>query len=343
MLFYLDNWQSAAPEGAPTAGRPAAPNAPQPAARPRQSGRPGRRTPPRWQTAPRPDAAAANRRPRGLNENYARELMELHTLGVDGGYTQKDVQEVARAFTGWTIANPRQGGGFQFEPRMHDDGEKIVLGHRIKAGGGRRTASRCSTSSRRIRPPRASSRPSWRAGSSPTIRRPRSSIARRRASATRDGDIREVVRTIVTSPEFFAPAAYRAKVKTPFEFVVSAVRATAADVGERAAAGAGAARPRACRSTVPAADRLRRPRRRLGQHRRAAEPHELRGRAHRRTDAAMRPRRVPHGSEPRRRCADATLLVDRRPRRRLSRARPRRRSRKATHGAAGDRAAPRLP
>ncbi len=76
--------------------------------------------------------------PKGLNENYGRELMELHTLGVDGGYTQKDVTEVARAFTGWTIQNPRQGGGFKFEPRLHDDGQKVVLGHVIKAGGGER-------------------------------------------------------------------------------------------------------------------------------------------------------------------------------------------------------------
>ena len=62
--------------------------------------------------------------------------MELHTLGVDGGYTQKDVTEVARAFTGWTIENPRQGGGFTFDPRLHDTGRKVVLGHVIKAGGG---------------------------------------------------------------------------------------------------------------------------------------------------------------------------------------------------------------
>ena len=68
--------------------------------------------------------------------------MELHTLGVDGGYTQKDVQEVARAFTGWTIANPRQGGAFRFEPRMHDDGEKVVLGHKIKSGGGKKDGDR---------------------------------------------------------------------------------------------------------------------------------------------------------------------------------------------------------
>ena len=92
--------------------------------------------------------------------------MELHTLGVDGGYTQKDVQEVARAFTGWTIDGPRQGGEFRFEPRMHDDGEKVVLGQRIAAGGGEATASRCSTSSRRTPRRRASSPPSLRGGSS---------------------------------------------------------------------------------------------------------------------------------------------------------------------------------
>src|SRR5262249_27328838 len=74
--------------------------------------------------------------PKGLNENYARELMELHTLGVDGGYTQRDVTEVARAFTGWTIENPRQGGAFVFRPQLHDPGPKTILGHTIKAGGG---------------------------------------------------------------------------------------------------------------------------------------------------------------------------------------------------------------
>src|SRR5947208_2960860 len=107
MLFYLDNWLSADPNG--------------PHAAPRAL----------------PQLQAQGRRaPKGLNENYGRELMELHTLGVDGGYTQNDVTEVARAFTGWTIENPRQGGGFKFEPRIHDAGEKIVLGHVIKAGGG---------------------------------------------------------------------------------------------------------------------------------------------------------------------------------------------------------------
>ncbi len=76
------------------------------------------------------------RQGRGLNENYARELMELHTLGVDGGYTQKDIIEVARCFTGWTIKAPRMGGGFEYNDKVHDKGEKVVLGVTIPAGGG---------------------------------------------------------------------------------------------------------------------------------------------------------------------------------------------------------------
>jgi len=81
--------------------------------------------------ARKPNRPAGQGERRGLNENYGRELMELHTLGVDGGYTQQDVREVARCFTGWTIDRPRQGGGFIFRPRMHDFGEKVVLGHKI--------------------------------------------------------------------------------------------------------------------------------------------------------------------------------------------------------------------
>ncbi len=102
MLFYLDNWESVAPPPANAARKP-----------------------------------ANNRPQRGLNENYARELMELHTLGVDGGYTQKDIIEVARCFTGWTIRNPQQGGGFLLQRRVHDKGEKVVLGVTIPAGGGK--------------------------------------------------------------------------------------------------------------------------------------------------------------------------------------------------------------
>src|SRR6266550_4359460 len=93
-----------------------------------------------WQSSVQRHYPATNDKPArtvgGINENYARELMELHTLGVDGGYTQKDVQEVARCFTGWTIRKPNEVGLFFFNPRTHDNGEKIVLGHKIPAGGG---------------------------------------------------------------------------------------------------------------------------------------------------------------------------------------------------------------
>jgi uncharacterized protein (DUF1800 family) len=240
MLFYLDNWQSSAPEGSVTA----APDGPsnRPGMRPGRLGRPGRpgrpgRMPPiaRPRAPAAPGQPAPNRRPRGVNENYARELMELHTLGVDGGYTQKDVQEIARAFTGWTIANPRQGGGFHFEPRMHDDGEKMVLGHRIKAGGGRKDGEL-------VLDILAAHPSTARFIATKLARRfvadaPPAALVDRAAARFREtgGNIREVVRTIVTSPEFFAPGAYRAKVKTPFEFVASAVRATSAEVRTSAA------------------------------------------------------------------------------------------------------------
>jgi uncharacterized protein (DUF1800 family) len=229
MLFYLDNWQSAAPGGAPTSAS-ANNRRGQSATAGRAFGRRGRfGMPPPGRTIADLPPAAQNRRPRGLNENYARELMELHTLGVDGGYTQKDVQEVARAFTGWTIANPRQGGGFQFDPRMHDDGEKLVLGHRLKAGGGKRDAEE-------VLDILAAHPSTAHFIATKLVRRfvsdqPPASLVDRAAARFRDtrGNIREVVRTIVTSPEFFAPDAYRAKVKTPFEFVAAAVRATSAD------------------------------------------------------------------------------------------------------------------
>ena len=136
--------------------------------------------------------------------------MELHTLGVDGGYTQKDVQEVARAFTGWTIANPRQGGGFHFDPRRHDDGEKIVLGQRIKAGGGQSDGdaildllARHPSTARFIATKLARR---FVADDPPAALVDR---AARRFKDT-DGDIREVVRTIVTSPEFLGDG-YRAQ------------------------------------------------------------------------------------------------------------------------------------
>lgn len=217
MLFYLDNWQSAAPESAGTSMTHR---------RGRQGVGAARR--PQMQR-PQPPPPQPNRR-RGINENYARELMELHTLGVDGGYSQKDVQEIARAFTGWTIDGPRQGGGFRFDPRMHDDGEKIVLGVKIPRGGGRKDGET-------VLDILATHPSTARFVATKLVRRfvadaPPPALVERAAArfTATGGDIREVVRVIVTSPEFFAPAAYRAKVKTPLEFVASAVRASGVDV-----------------------------------------------------------------------------------------------------------------
>jgi uncharacterized protein (DUF1800 family) len=155
--------------------------------------------------------------------------MELHTLGVDGGYTQKDVQEVARCFTGWTIQNPRAGGEFYFNRMMHDDGEKTVLGKKISSGGGIRDgytvihmlATHPSTAkfvSTKLARKFVSDNP------------PRAMVDRMsQAFMKTEGDIREVLRTMFASPEFFAAENYRAKIKTPFEMTVSAVRAIGAE------------------------------------------------------------------------------------------------------------------
>ena len=200
MLFYLDNWMSTDPNG------PHATMADDMRGRNRGGlfgpARPGRFPVPQQQQKQNA------KRPTGLNENYGRELMELHTLGVDGGYTQKDVVEVARAFTGWTIAQPRQGGGFRFDPRMHDDGEKHVLGHTIKAGGGEKDGEQVLDI--------LANQPSTAKFISTKLARrfvgdnPPPALVDRAARRFLDtrGDIREVVRTIIESPEFFAPDAY---------------------------------------------------------------------------------------------------------------------------------------
>jgi uncharacterized protein (DUF1800 family) len=227
MLFYLDNWMSASP------------NAKMPdrdelrrMRRERRFGGFGNRAMRRMgMDEMRRNNQNGNipRRSRGLNENYAREIMELHTLGVDGGYTQKDVQEVARCFTGWTIRNPRAGGDFYFNQFMHDDGEKTVLGKKIPSGGGIKDgyavihmlATHPSTAkfvSTKLARKFISDNP------------PPALVARMsQAFLKTDGDIREVLRTMFKSPEFFATENYRAKIKTPFEMTVSAVRAIGAD------------------------------------------------------------------------------------------------------------------
>ncbi len=211
MLFYLDNWMSTDPNAKPFE---------------RRGGGFGRgllRRP--------PDGQGQNRR-RGLNENYAREIMELHTLGADGGYTQKDVTEVARCFTGWTIRGLRQQDpGFHFEDRLHDDGSKVVLGQTIKGSGqdeGRKVIHMLATH------PSTARFVSTKLARRFVSDEPPASLVDRAAETFRktDGNIREVVRTIVTSPEFLALEARTAKVKTPLEFVVSAVRTSGAQVAD---------------------------------------------------------------------------------------------------------------
>jgi len=214
MLFYLDNWLSADPN----------------ARFPEQLRASAFR---RAQNSMGGNAAAQfpakARRPRGLNENYARELMELHTLGVDGGYTQNDVTEVARCFTGWTLRNPRQGGGFQFVEFLHDNGEKTVLGRRIPAGGGMKDGEAVLQL--------LSEHPSTAAFISTKLCRrfvsdnPPETLVRRCADTflKTKGDIRQVLAAIFTSREFYSREAYHTKIKKPFELVVSALRATEAE------------------------------------------------------------------------------------------------------------------
>ncbi|MCC6773301.1 MAG: DUF1800 domain-containing protein [Gemmatimonadaceae bacterium] len=169
------------------------------------------------------------RRPKGLNENYARELLELHTLGVDGGYTQHDIVEVARALTGWTVRPPRAGAPeFLFNRGAHDAGEKLVLGTRLKAGRGIEDGE--SVLDLLARHPSTAQFIARKLVVRFVSDAPPPALVERAAAAFRrsDGDLREVVRTIVTSPEFFARDAYGTKVKSPFEVVVSAARALGA-------------------------------------------------------------------------------------------------------------------
>ena len=209
MLFYLDNWLSVGPNSAQALGIP-----------PRGQGPYGGR--------PRPNQG---KRPSGLNENYGRELLELHTLSVNGGYSQHDVTEVAKVFTGWTIDKPAFGGGFKFEPRMHEPGPKLFLGHKIKDNGEREgldVLHRLATS------PRTAHFISLKLAQRFVSDDPPPALVDRMSKTflKKKGDIREVLLTLFHSPEFWDDASYRAKVKTPFEFVASAVRATGAEVDD---------------------------------------------------------------------------------------------------------------
>jgi uncharacterized protein (DUF1800 family) len=166
---------------------------------------------------------------KGLNENYARELMELHTLGVDGGYTQNDVTEVARVFTGWTIKEPNREGEFEYDDTKHEPGKKIVLGQVIKQNGQKEGLEVLDI----LAPNPATARfiCSKLATRFVSDTPPQDLVDRMAKTFQKsDGDIREVLKTMLKSPEFWSPDLYRAKVKTPLEFVVSAIRASGAEV-----------------------------------------------------------------------------------------------------------------
>ena len=212
MLFYLDNWLSIGPDSNAARGIPNHPYY-------------------GWRRRPMNPGTGNNAKNKrsGLNENYGRELMELHTLGVNGGYTQQDVTQVARVFTGWTLKQPRMGGGFNFDERLHEPGDKLVLDQRIKSNGQKEglevlhiLAHHPSTANfvcKKLAMRFVSDDP------------PASLVSRMSQTfLTKDGDIREVLRTMFASPEFWAADTYRAKVKTPLEFVVSSLRASGADV-----------------------------------------------------------------------------------------------------------------
>jgi uncharacterized protein (DUF1800 family) len=166
---------------------------------------------------------------RGLNENYGRELMELHTLGVDGGYTQQDVIEVAKCFTGWTVRQPQVTAEFYFDARIHDPGEKRVLGKKIK-GGGEKDGQQVLDLL--VRNPATAKHISYQLAEHFVSDQPPDALVARMAKAFRKsgGDIREVLRTMIYSPEFWSRSSYEAKIKTPFELVASAARAVGADV-----------------------------------------------------------------------------------------------------------------
>jgi len=228
MLFYLDNWESVAPGATP-------PQAMRLRAGPLFGPRPMFGRPPLFDPGHDPMRADSLRRqalarvPKGINENYARELLELHTLGVDGGYTQQDVINVARIFTGWSVRRPQQGGDFEFHDWAHDYGEKVVMGVMFPAGRGRDEGVRLLKLLANY--PATMHHVSRRLCQRFVNDDPPDGCVDDAVTAWKrsDGDIREVLRAIFRSPDFWAPENVRAKIKTPLEFVVSAARAVGGD------------------------------------------------------------------------------------------------------------------
>jgi len=220
MLFYLDNARSmAAPENRP--------------AMQQQRGFGGRFGFGRRAIVVHPQQQGQG----GLNENYAREIMELHTLGVDGGYTQKDVTELARVLTGWSISREREGGEgatFVFRAQMHDVGAKTVLGIRFAPGGGIEEGERMIHVL--AHHPATAHRIAYKLCQRLVADEPPPALVARVAKKflATDGDLRQTVRAVIESPEFWSPASYRAKVKSPFEYTISAVRAVNAQITDPA-------------------------------------------------------------------------------------------------------------
>ncbi len=204
MLEYLDNFRSVGPHS-------------------EQAGSLARRL------AFNPSAKGLKQSSAGLNENYGRELMELHTLGVNGGYTQTDVTEVAKVFTGWGLDNPRQGASFKFDERRHEPGSKTVLGKTIREGGereGLEVLHMLATS------PATAHFVCGKLAVRLVSDDPPAALVNQMAASflQSHGDIKTVLRTMFHSPEFWSPTVERAKVKTPEEFLISAVRASGAEV-----------------------------------------------------------------------------------------------------------------
>ena len=269
MLFYLDNFQSVAPNAQMNGGQ-RNPN------RLNRANRNGQMNAERREQLKRQyglsDAELderikqnqqiqkqPKRMERGINENYAREIMELHTLGVDGGYTQTDIKEVARAFTGWTIIDPRgyrrafasmangvedkrvtrlarltglpedaESGTFFFNDRVHDKGEKNILGHKVNEGGikdGEKVIDIL------VNHPSTAKFIAKKLAVKFVSDTPSEALVSRVAQAFQSskGDIKTTLRALFTDKEFFAAENYRAKIKTPFEVVVSAIRTIGAD------------------------------------------------------------------------------------------------------------------
>jgi uncharacterized protein (DUF1800 family) len=226
MLFYLDNWLSADPVAAQQMQAELAQR------RQRFQGLFAGMTPPQPGEFPQPGAGAPGeqvqvpprKQERGLNENYGREVMELHTLGVNGGYTQADVIQMAECLTGWTIRAPRKDPQFFFDDRLHDQSVKTVMGKQFKYGGmkdGLEALHMLATN------PATAKHISFELAQHFVSDKPPQALVSRMADTfvLKDGDIRAVLRTMIYSPEFWSKAAFRAKVKTPFEVAVSAARA----------------------------------------------------------------------------------------------------------------------